>query len=116
MIRRPKSGMTARLTRPGCTGAADGKQIASAAPEESLSRWHTAILAGLQAMALWLGERPGRRALLTALGVGAATGLLAYLAGPVFGAGAAVLSTVVSPLADGTRLGVAHLLHRLRVY
>jgi hypothetical protein len=88
------------------------------APEESLSRWHTAILAGLQAMALWLGERPGRRALLTALGVGAATGLLAYLAGPVFGAGAAVLSTVVSllALADGTRLGVARMLHRLRAY
>jgi hypothetical protein len=88
------------------------------APEESLSRWHTAILAGLQAMALWLGERPGRRALLTALGVGVATGLLAYLAGPVFGAGAAVFSTVVSllALADGTRLGVARLLHRLRAY
>jgi hypothetical protein len=85
-------------------------------PEESLSRWHTAILAGLQAMALWLGERPGRRALLTALGVGAATGLLAYLAGPVFGAGAAVLSTVVSllALADGTRLGIARLLHTVR--
>jgi hypothetical protein len=88
------------------------------APEESLSRWHTAILAGLQAMALWLGQRPGRRALLTALGVGAATGVLAYLAGPVFGAGAAVLSTVVSllALADGTRLGVARMLHRLRAY
>jgi hypothetical protein len=86
------------------------------APEESLSRWHTAILAGLQAMALWLGERPGRRALLTALGVGATTGLLAYLAGPVFGAGAAVLSTVVSllALADGTRLGLARLLHTVR--
>jgi hypothetical protein len=88
------------------------------APETSLSRWHTAIRAGLQAMALWLGERHGRRALLTALGVGAVTGLLAYLVGPVFGAGAAVLSAVVSllALADGTRLGVARLLHRLRVY
>ncbi len=54
---------------------------------------------------------PGSEALLSALGIGAVTGLIAYLAGPLFGAGAAVVSLAVAllTLADGTRTGIARL-------
>ena len=81
-------------------------------PVEPSTRWRLALAASMQALSFWLRDRSGRKTILTAVGVAAATGAAAYAAGPLLASGAAVVGAAVSllGLTDGTKLWVNRLL------
>jgi hypothetical protein len=67
-------------------------------------RWARALMAGVQA-ALWWMRRPGRRTLLSAVGVGVAAGLAALAGGPVAAAATGLAGTALglAAVADAVR-------------
>src|SRR5262249_46924171 len=76
-----------------------------AIPARPVSRWRSALWAGLEATAWWLSSRPSNRPLLSSLGFGLVVGLTAFVAGPLaamlmasFGSALALLA-----LAERTR-------------
>jgi hypothetical protein len=73
------------------------------------NRWAHALVAGLQAAAWWFRRHTGRSAFLTALGVGLAAALAAYVSGPVLltAAGLAGALLALTTLADAVRTGAA---------
>ena len=75
------------------------------------SPWPRALAAGCQAVAWWLGRRPGRLSLPAALGVGLAAATVALVSESVAVAGACLagLAVAVLALADATRSGAAAL-------
>jgi hypothetical protein len=75
------------------------------------SRWPRALAAGCQAVAWWLGRRPGRLSLPSALAVGVAAGAVALLSESVAVAGACLAGVAVALLAlvDASRSGAAAL-------
>ena len=66
---------------------------------------------GCQATAWWLRREAGRFTTLMALGVGLASTLAAYVAGPVLGAGAGLAGSALAlaALSDAARSGAAAL-------
>jgi hypothetical protein len=81
-------------------------------PAEPPVRWRLALAAALQVLAFWLRDHAGRQAVLSAVGVAAATGGAAFLAGPLFASGAAVVGAAVSllGLVDGAHNWVTRML------
>jgi hypothetical protein len=75
------------------------------------SRWPRALAAGCQAVAWWLGRRPGRMSVPAALGVGLAAGAIALVSESVAVAGACLAGVAVTLLAlvDASRSGASAL-------
>jgi hypothetical protein len=75
------------------------------------SRWPRALAAGCQAVAWWLGRRPGRLSVPAALGVGLAAGAVALVSESVAVAGACLAGPAVTVLAlvNASRSGAAAL-------
>src|SRR5437763_440532 len=72
-----------------------------------LGRLRDALAAGWRAAGWWLRGQPGRRPLLTALGVGLAAGAVALSPGPLAGLVGTARGLVA--LADAARCGVSAL-------
>ncbi len=84
----------------------------SPAPSPSAGRrWGLALAVGCQATAWWLRREAGRFTTLKALGVGLASALAAYVAGPALwaGAGLAGSALALAALSDAARSGAAAL-------
>jgi hypothetical protein len=93
----------------------DEDDLDGSAPDDSeppaTSRWPRALAAGCQAVAWWLGRRPGRLSVPAALGVGLAAGAVALVSESVAVAGACLAGVAVTLLAlvDASRSGAAAL-------
>jgi hypothetical protein len=81
------------------------------AAQPRVRRWASALAAGWRAGLWWLRRRPGRSTLLTALGVGLAAGLGAFLVASLVPAGVGLLGSALdlAALADVARSGAAAL-------
>jgi hypothetical protein len=85
------------------------KQSEDGKNRQPRSRWRSLLSITLQSVAWWL--RQSRMPIWTALGVAAASGLVAYAGGPFLATAVGVVGSVVSllGLAETTRSGVAAL-------
>src|SRR5262245_5047136 len=109
----------ARSRRPGRRRAPhDRDEPAEPWPQEPPQRPHglvnvlgPALLAGCEAAARWLRRRPGRGAVLTALGAGLLVAVLTGVGGPVAATGLGVAGAALGllGLADTARAGAAAL-------
>jgi hypothetical protein len=72
--------------------------------DQAPTRWPEALTLGLHAAAWWLRHRVGRRPMLTALGVGLATGLATYVGGPFAAAVVGLAGSALSLLSLADRI------------
>ncbi len=88
----------------------DGGDSPSPSPSGG-RRWGLALAVGCQATAWWLRREADRFTTLKALGIGVASTLAAYVAGPVLwaGAGLAGSALALAALSDAARSGAAAL-------
>jgi hypothetical protein len=79
-------------------------------PQPRPRPWGVALAAGLKAAAWWLGRRPSRSSVLTAVGVGLATGIAALVGSPLAAAvGIAASGLALLAVADTARSGATAL-------
>jgi hypothetical protein len=85
-------------------------------PKPRPRQWGVALAAGLKAAAWWLGRRPSRSTVLTAVGVGLATGIAALVGSPLASAvvGVAASGLALLAVADVSRSGAAALARETR--
>jgi hypothetical protein len=78
-------------------------------PKPRSQQWGVALAAGLKAAGWWLGRRPSKNSVMTAIGVGLATGIAALVGSPLAAAvvGVAASGLALLSVADTARSGAA---------